>query len=198
MSVVLGDGGHYAMPNTTYRGSCWTFEDQGGSSVFPPCRTDGSCFTPATGLCVSASLPPGSATAWGVGFGCSLNQAAEPGAAPLSTSVAGMTRLTIGVYGCAVPAELQVQLNVVNSPSDDAGIPGSGYFCRRATLGPADANGVRTATVQLTELVQDCWVPGGLVFEPATMNAKSVQVQINAPEGQASSWDLCVSKLSLE
>ena len=60
-SVVLGDGGHYVMPNTKYKGYCFTYVDAGGSSVYPPCGTTGPCFTASTGLCPSASLGPGSA-----------------------------------------------------------------------------------------------------------------------------------------
>ena len=117
-----------------------------------------------------------------------------------------MTSMTISVYGCAVPALLQVQLNVVNAPTDpDSGVPGSGYFCNRTTpLGAPDANGIRSATVPLTSLVQDCWITGdagtaaGPVFDPATMNVRSIQAQINAIDGSATNWDFCVSKWSID
>jgi hypothetical protein len=207
-SVALADGGHYVMPNTKYKGNCFTYTDAGGSSIYPPCGTEGDggyrpCFTAASGLCVSASLGPGAASTWGGGFGCNLNQGTAAGAFALNTDIVGITSITIGVYGCSVPAELQVQLNVTNPPSDDAGIPGSGYFCNRATLGAPDANGVQSATIQLTDLVQDCWLyidagRGGLALDPSSMNVKSIQVQINAPEGVPSDWDFCVSRLSID
>jgi hypothetical protein len=198
-SVALGDGGHYLMPNTKYKGYCFTYVDTGGSAVYPPCGTTGPCFTASTGLCPSASLGAGSATTWGGGIGCNLNQAAGEGTAALYTDVVGMTSMTISVYGCAVPALLQVQLNVVNPPPVDDATPGSGYFCNRTTpLGDPDADGVRSATVQLTDLRQDCWLTGGPTFDPATMNVRSIQAQINAPEAGASNWDFCVSKWSIQ
>jgi hypothetical protein len=200
-SVTLGDGGHYVMPNSNdkYKGYCFTYGDNAGSSLYPPCGDTGPCFTAATGLCPSASLGQGSATTWGGGIGCNLNQAAGEGTAALYTDVIGMTSMTISVYGCAIPDLLQVQLNVVNPPSDDAGTPGSGYFCNRTTpLGAPDANGVRTATVQLRDLQQDCWLTGGPMFDPDTMNVRSIQAQINAIDGQATNWDFCVSQWSIQ
>jgi hypothetical protein len=198
-SVVLQDGGYYAMPNTKYQGYCFTYADTGGSTVYPPCGTTGPCFTLPSGLCLSANMPPGSATAWGGGFGCSLNQATVAGAVALIADVIGMNSITIGVYGCSMPDQLQIQLNVVNPPIDvDSGAPGTGYFCNRAILGPADANGVRSVTVPLTDLRQDCWLTGGPVFDPATMSVRSIQAQVNATENLASNWDFCVSQLSIQ
>jgi hypothetical protein len=207
---VLAEGGHYTMPGGTYKGYCWTFHDPGGSTIYPPCGVadaDGGyppCFTQATGLCVSASLRPGSANTWGGGLGCNLNQAAGTGTAALIATVAGMTSMTISVYGCAVPDQLQVQLNQVNPAVDDAGVKGSGWFCKLATLGPPDANGVRSVTVQLRDLVQDCWVVGeagtpiGPVFDPETMSVNTIQAQVNSPNSIASNWDFCVSQWSIQ
>jgi hypothetical protein len=210
-SVTLAEGGYYAMPGTTYKGYCWTYKDAGGvSAIYPPCGTPQAdaapppCFTQSTGLCISANWGAGSASNWGGGFGCSLNQGTAAGAAALNTDVIGKTSLTIGVYGCLVPDQLQVQLNVSNPPSDDAGTPGSGYFCNRANLGPPDANGIRSVTVQLADLAQDCWMTGdagtptGPKFDAATMVVKSIQAQVNAPTGVRSDWDLCVSQLSIQ
>jgi hypothetical protein len=208
-SVTLGDGGYYAMPGGNYKGYCFTYTDKAGSYLYPPCGQDADggylpCFTLSTGMCLSASLGSGSATTWGGGFGCNLNQGTASGAAALNTNVQNMQSITIGVYGCAIPSELQLQLNVSNPPSNDAGTPGSGYFCYRTALGAADASGVRSATFDFTKLVQDCWVTNdagqqtGPVFDPATMNVKSIQVQVNALDGKASNWDFCVSQLSIQ
>jgi len=199
-SVTLGDGGYYEMPNNSkYHGHCFTFADGAGSTIYPPCGDTGPCFTVNTGLCMTADLGVGSATTWGAGFGCNLNEASTAGAAALFTDVIGMSTITASVYGCSAPPLLQVQLNVVDPPVDSLGVPGSGYFCNRtATWSKPDADGNITATVQLTDLTQDCWNPGGVVFDPATMHVKSIQGQINAVDGKASTWDFCLSRLSIE
>ena len=196
-SITLDVGGFYSIPSTSYKGYCFTYADPAGSTVYPPRGNTGPCFTVPTGLCLSAKLGAGSAATWGGGFGCSLNQAMET-TTPLLTDVKDKTSLTIGVYGCKIPDELQVQLNVANPPDTSSGVPGSGYFCKRVTLSSADSNGVRTATVKLTEMVQDCWQSTSPTLDPATMLVKSVQAQINAIDGQATNWDFCVSQISLQ
>jgi len=121
----------------------------------------------------------------------------QPAGTPLYTDVKGKTTLTIKAYGCSIPDQLQLQLNVVNAPDTDAGVPGSGYFCKLAQMSPPDADGVRTATVNLSDLVQDCWQSTSPAFDAETMLVKSLQVQINAIEGSETRWDFCVSELSL-
>jgi len=198
MSIALDDGGHYPMPGGTYKGYCFTFADKAGSTFYPPCGDVGPCFTKATGLCVSANLGAGSATTWGGGIGCNIDQAAGAGTTALYTDVKGKTSITVAATGCKIPDQLQVQLNVANPPTSAAGVPGSGYFCKLATLGAPDANGVRSATVNLTELTQDCWLTGGTAMDPATMYATSIQVQINSIEGVPSTWDFCISQLAIQ
>jgi hypothetical protein len=208
MSIALQDGGFYAMPNTKYKGYCFTYVDAGGSKFYPPCGVPNPgdpappCFTMSTGLCLTAKMGVGSAVAWGGGFGCSLNQGSAAGALALYTDVIGMTSITLGVYGCAIiPSQLQIQLNVVDEIIDDAGVKGDGFFCNRPKkenwVGP-DANGIYTVTVKLTDLTQDCWNAGGMVFDPTWMHVKSIQGQVNSVDGAASSWDFCVSKLSIQ
>lgn len=196
-SISLQEGGFYAMPSTKFQGYCFTYDDKSGSTLYPPCGTTGPCFTQATGLCLSAKLGSGSVATWGGGFGCSLSQASGT-TTPLYTDIIGKTSLTVGVTGCKIPDQLQMQLNVANPPATPAGIPGSGYFCKRANLSPPDANGVRSVTIQLTELTQDCWTAGGPTLDPATMSVLSVQGQINAIEGTPTNWDVCVSQLSIQ
>jgi hypothetical protein len=208
-SIVLQEGGHYSMPNSgpdsgpdpRFKGYCFTYDDKNGSTFYPPCGQDSDggyrpCFTAATGLCVSANLGLGSVNTWGGGFGCNLGQV--PNGSDLYVDVLGITSLTISVYGCAVPDQLQVQLNVVNAPADDAGTPGSGRFCNRATLGDPDANGVRSVTVPLAQLQQDCWLTGGPMFDASTMYVRSIQAQVNAIDGRATNWDFCVSQWTLQ
>ncbi len=208
--VVLTTGGHYAMPNIgsdagsvpRFEGDCWTYTDGSGSTLFPPCGSpypDGGlppCFTADSSLCVSASLGSKSSATWGAGFGCQLGQV--PNGGNLYVHLDGLTKMIISVYGCAVPDQLQIQLNVVNPPLDEAGVSGSGYFCVLATLGAPDARGMRTAIVQLADFQQDCWRGGGLRFDRATMNVVSMQAQINTLEGLPTNWDFCVSKWALE
>jgi hypothetical protein len=215
-SITLGDGGYYEMPGGTYHGYCWTYKDAGGvSAIYPPCGdpyADGGlppCFTKDTRLCISANWGPGSATNWGGGFGCSLQQGTAAGALPLNVKIEGKTSLTIGVYGCLVPDQIQVQLNVPAgiAPEFPAGTAGDGYFCNRANLSAPDANGIRTATVQLTDLHEDCWMlndggtaPGGPALDPTDPNmvVKSIQAQVNSPTSVSSDWDFCVSQLTIQ
>jgi hypothetical protein len=196
-SITLDVGGFYSIPSSSYKGYCFTYADTNGSAIYPPCGNTGPCFTVPTGLCLSANLGAGSATTWGGGFGCNLNQVKDTTTA-LYTDVTDKTNLIIGVYGCKIPDVLQVQLNVVDPPDTSSGVPGSGYFCKRVTLPSADSNGVRTATVKLTDLVEDCWQNTTPTLDPATMHVKSVQAQINATDGAASNWDFCVSQLSFQ
>jgi hypothetical protein len=195
-SIPLQEGGFYTM-STKYQGYCFTYDDKSGSTLYPPCGTTGPCFTQATGLCLSAKLGSGSVATWGGGFGCNLDQQSGASSA-LYTDITDKTSLTVGVTGCKIPDQLQMQLNVANPPATPAGIPGSGYFCKRADLSPPDANGVRSVTIQLTDLTEDCWNDGGPKLDPATMYVVSVQGQINAIEGIASDWDFCVSQLSIQ
>jgi hypothetical protein len=196
-SIMLQEGGFYAMPSGKYQGYCFTYDDKSGSTLYPPCGTTGPCFTQATGLCLSANLGAGSVATWGGGFGCNLSQPSGTSTA-LYTDITGKTSLTVGVTGCKIPDQLQMQLNVANPPATPAGIPGSGYFCKRANLSPPDANGMRSVTIQLTELTEDCWLDGGPKLDPATMYVVSVQGQINAIESTPSNWDFCVSQLSIQ
>jgi hypothetical protein len=198
MSIALQEGGFYAMPSSSYKGYCFTYGDMNGSTLYPPCGTTGPCFTTATGLCLSANLGSGSATTWGGGFGCNLNQASGAGTTALYIDLIGKTSLTVGVVGCKIPDQLQMQLNVANPPTTASGIPGSGYFCNLATLSAPDANGVRSATIKLTDLTEDCWLAGGPSLDPATMYAVSMQGQINSITGVPSNWDFCISQLSLQ
>lgn len=193
-SVTMEVGGVYAMPDTAYKGNCFSYADTGGSKIYPPCGSD-YCFTVSSHLCLAASLGSGSTTTWGGGFGCNMNQ---PSGTPLFTDVKGKTTFTIKAYGCKIPDKLQLQLNVVNAPDTDAGVPGSGYFCKLVDMSAPDVDGVRTGTVSLTELVQDCWQSTSPTFDPETMLVKSLQVQINALEGSETKWDFCVSELKLQ
>jgi hypothetical protein len=185
------------MPSSSYQGYCFTYGDLNGSTLYPPCGTTGPCFTLATGLCLSANLGSGSATTWGGGFGCNLNQPTGTTTA-LYTDITGKASLTIGVVGCKIPDQLQMQLNVANPPASSSGVPGSGYFCKVADLSAPDANGVRSATIKLTDLTEDCWLGGGPSLDPVTMKVVSVQGQINAITGVASTWDFCLSQLTIQ
>jgi hypothetical protein len=196
-SIPLQEGGFYAMTSTKFQGYCFTYDDKSGSTLYPPCGTTGPCFTQATGLCLSAKLGAGSVATWGGGFGCNLDQQSGASSA-LYTDIIGKTSLTVGVTGCKIPDQLQMQLNVANPPATPAGVPGSGYFCKRANLSPPDANGVRSVTIQLTDLTEDCWNDGGPKLDPATMYVVSVQGQINAIESIPSDWDFCISQLSIQ
>jgi hypothetical protein len=195
-SITLQEGGFYSM-SSKYQGYCFTYDDKNGSTLYPPCGTTGPCFTQATGLCLSANLGAGSVATWGGGFGCNLDQPSGTSTA-LYTDITGKASLTVGVTGCKIPDQLQMQLNVANPPATPAGVPGSGYFCKRANLSPPDANGVRSVTIPLTDLTEDCWNDGGPTLDPATMFVVSVQGQINATEGIASDWDFCISQLSIQ
>ena len=200
-SVQLDDVGYYTMPSSPYHGYCFTSADNyapGGSTVFPPCGPKGPCFTAESGLCLKADLGVSSNNVWGAGIGCNLNQMQATGAVSSSANITGKTTLTVAVYGCKPPAQVLLQLNVVNPPFDSSsGILGSGYFCVLTTLSAPDATGFRTLSVPLADLRQDCWKAGGPLLDPATMKVSSVSFQAMASSA-ASNVDFCVAKLLID
>ena len=203
-SVTLDVGGFYSQ-SAEFHGYCFTVSDStddnltGGTSKFnPPCGKTGPCFTVPSGLCATAQIDKANgAVSWGGGIGCNLAQA--QGASNTFVAVAGKTTMTISVIGCKTPDTLQMQLNVGNPPYDaDAGKYGDGYFCKVIKLSAPDANGVRTSTFNLSELSQDCWNPGGPVFDASTMLVTAMQAQISAIDSGPTNWDFCISKWTLD
>jgi hypothetical protein len=203
-SVKLDVGGFYAM-SSEYHGYCYTIADkydpETGSFLFPPCGTavGAECFTADTGLCTTASLGAANGSkVWGGGIGCSIGQA-QGTTYSGPASLVGKTSLTIEIYGCKIPTKLQMQLTQFNTTLDDAGVLGSGYFCKLVDLSPPDANGRSRATVNFADLKQDCWNSGILpTLDPSTMTAKNIQLQINSDPTARTEWDFCVSKLSID
>jgi hypothetical protein len=212
-SVQLGIGAYYAMPNTTFQGHCYTIADKyatDGSTTFPPCGTADTadapsppCFTVNTGLCVTQSLGVASGSnVWGAGLGCNLAQ--EQGHTFIDRAdLTGKTNVTVGIYGCSVPPKLQVQLNMHygTGPStvDGGTAPGDGYFCKVVDLPKdPDANGVRTITVPISDLTEDCWNPGGPKLDLATMPIEAFMVQVNSDSAKRKNYDFCLSKLSID
>lgn len=209
-SLALDVGAFYAMPSTNYHGYCYTIADNytptgsttpTGSNIYPPCGDTGPCFTVDTRLCVVADLGVASGSdVWGAGIGCNLSQVMG-GTYIGRTSLTGMKTVTVGVYGCEVPSKLQVQLNMhfgTGPALVDGGTNGSGYMCKVVTVPPADANGVHTITVPLTDLAEDCWNDGTPHLDPETMQVEAVAIQINADQAKRTTWDFCVSRLSIE
>jgi hypothetical protein len=204
-SVLLDVGGYYSQ-SSNLQGYCFTVSDStddnlaGGTSTFdPPCGKAGPCFTVASGLCATAQLDKANGSiSWGGGIGCNLAQA-QSSSSNTFTAVTGKTSMTISVSGCKVPTTLQMQLNVGNPPLDaDSGKYGDGYFCKVVTLSSPDSHGVRTATFNLADLRQDCWNPGGPLFNAATMYVTAMQAQISALDTGTSSWDFCISKWTID
>ena len=206
-SLVLDVGGYYSMPGTTYHGYCYTFSDTtdntvgGTSTASPPCGTTGPCYTIASGLCSTFKLDKANSNiSWGAGLGCSLHQAQVSGATAGYTDLIGKSKVTIGVAGCKLPKVLQIGLNVTNPPFNDAGVLGDGIYCNKAKL-PAhpDANGVYEVVIPLTDIVEDCW--NGLkvpALDPATNTVTSLQVQVNSDPSAETTWDFCITKLSID
>jgi hypothetical protein len=199
--VTLAPGGFYAMPSTSYQGYCFTFADNfdpDGSTMYPPCGTTGPCFTDVSGLCPTANLGVATgSTIWGGGVGCNLNQKQGAGTYVFDSDVTGKTSITVSVFGCKVPAILRIQLNVRSMPSRDAAIPDSGYFCKDATL-KRDTNGMMSGTVLIGDLIQDCWNGTGLKLDTATMKPTSIQVQLNSDTAKRTTFDFCISKMSID
>jgi hypothetical protein len=204
-SVLLDAGGFYSQ-STDLHGYCFTVSDStddnlaGGTSTFdPPCGKTGPCFTVASGLCATAQLDQANGSiSWGGGIGCNLAQA-QSSSSNTFTAVTGKTSMTISVSGCKVPTTLQMQLNVGNPPFDaDAGKYGDGYFCKVVTLSSPDSHGVRTATFNLADLRQDCWNPGGAVFDASSMYVTAMQAQVSALAASTSDWDFCISKWTID
>jgi len=204
-SVVLEAGGFYA-PSPELHGYCFSVSDStddnptaGTSTVDPTCGKTGPCFTAASGLCATAHIDKANGpSSWGVGVGCNLAQAPTAGAQNTYTSLPGKTSMTIAVSGCKIPDSLQMQLNVGNPPMDNAGRYGDGYFCKVVTLSVPDALGVRSATFQLSDLMQDCWNGSGLMFDVSTMIVTAMQIQISAEDSGPTSWDFCISKWTID
>jgi hypothetical protein len=199
-SVTLDVGGYYKMPSTSYQGYCFAFADDfspGGSTIFPPCGTTGPCFTVDTGLCAVANIGIANGShVYGAAIGCNLKQVQNTTFANYA-DVSGKTSVTVAVYGCQVPDQLQVQLNVANPPMTDAGLYGDGYFCNIATLSAPDSNGIRSVTIPIGSFREDCWNPGGPLLDPSSMLVTSLQAQISAVATQTV-WDFCISKLSID
>ena len=193
-SVPLDSSGRYVMQSTSYQGYCFTFADNFGSTAYPPCGSASPCFSAQSGLCVMAHLAASSGRAWGAGIGCNLNQAQGTDSLALNADIRGKTKITVAVYGCRVPNQLQVQLDVSNPPMDSSGVLGSGYFCNLVTLSAPDASGISTASIPIRDLRQDCWIAGGIPIDPATMLVRTVQLQVNA-SSEASGLDFCISNL---
>jgi hypothetical protein len=146
-------------------------------------------------LCVTTSLGVATADIWGSGIGCSLNEDQTTGKAGDPVSIAGLTSMAIEIYGCNTPKQLRLQINVdppIYEP-DPIDKLHSGYYCGDVTLSSPDSNGVRTGTIEIAKLREDCWTGTGLLINTTTQTAKSMQLQINAG-AQRTDFDFCVSK----
>jgi len=196
-SIPLDVGGFFTSGDN--KGYCFTYGDNHGSTISPICGTSGGeCFTKNSGLCTTAHLGVASTTIWGAGIGCALNQKSASGASANPISLVGKTGITVEIYGCKTPKQLRLQLNIDNPTFDDAGTLGSGYYCSDVFLTTPDADGARTGTVDLSKLRQDCWTGTGPLLDTSTLNADSIQVQINADQTNPTDWDFCISKLSVD
>lgn len=198
-SLALDVGGFYA--HGDYKGYCFTYADNKpeGSTIFPPCGNEPDCFTKDSGLCVKASLGMATADIWGAGIGCSLNEDQETGKSGGPVNVAGVTSISVEIYGCSTPKSVRVQLNV-DPPIYDVETDKlhSGYYCADLALSDPDANGVRKGTLEVAKLKEDCWTGTGLAIDTTTQTVKSVQMQVNADSAKKVEYDFCVSKFALE
>jgi hypothetical protein len=196
-SVPLDVGGFFARGDD--QGYCFTYADAktDGSTAFPPCGSGGECFTKDSGLCTTAKLGIASSDIWGAGIGCSLNQASTAGAVADRISLANRSSISVEIYGCKTPSKLRLQLNIY-PPIYDAETEKlhSGYYCGDVTLSAPDANGARSGSIEIAKLKEDCWTGSGLLLDPATQTAESIQLQINA-EAKKTEYDFCVSKFEL-
>ncbi len=198
-SVALDVGGFYSQG--TYKGYCFTYSDAkpDGSTIFPPCGGAGKeCFTKDSKLCVSTSLGVASDVVWGSGIGCSLNEDQTTGKAGDPPSIAGITTLSVEIYGCKSPSSLRLQINV-DPPIYEVDIDKlhSGYYCGDVTLSAPDSNGARKGSIDLAKLREDCWTGTGLLLDPSKQTAKSVQLQVNSDGTKRTDYDFCVSKFAL-
>lgn len=198
-SAPLDVGGFFARGDD--QGYCFTYADArpDGSTAFPACGGGtNECFTKETGLCATARLGIGSSTVWGAGIGCSLNQPSTEGATADQISLANRSSISVEVYGCKTPKALRLQLNIYPPIYDEeTETLHSGYYCGDVTLSDPDADGARKGTIEIAKLREDCWTGTGLLLDPATQTAESIQLQINAG-AQKTEYDFCVSKLALE
>jgi hypothetical protein len=182
--------------NGTLHGYCYTYSDSNSalppvypSSVLPACST--SCFNAATGMCIAGELGISTAAdsyaAWGVGVGCTVGQArSADGGSVLANpvSVAGMTSITIAVYGVAMPASGYS----VNVTSD-----GTSYC---AFLPSSSVTAGAPFTVPLASLRSQCWTTTGAAFDPATMQITNLSLGVRT--GSATQpYDICVSQFTI-
>jgi hypothetical protein len=198
-SVALDVGGFY--DQVKYKGYCFTYSDAkpDGSTIFPPCGGNGAeCFTKDSKLCVTTSLGVASDVVWGSGIGCSLNEDQTTGKAGDPPSIAGITTLSVEVYGCKTPSSLRLQINV-DPPIYEADIDKlhSGYYCGDVTLSAPDSNGARKGSIDIAKLREDCWTGTGLLLDPSKQTAKSIQLQVNSDSTKRTDYDFCVSKFAL-
>jgi hypothetical protein len=197
--VPLDVGGFYLRGD--HKGYCFAFADgrDNGSTAFPPCGGSGKeCFTKDSGLCVTANLGVASNTVWGAGIGCALNQASTAGAVADRISLVDKSSVSVEIYGCKTPKQLRLQLNIYPPIFDeDAGKAHSGYYCGDVNLSDPDANGARKGSIEIAKLREDCWTGAGMLLDPATQTAETIQLQINADAVKKTDFDFCVSKFEV-
>jgi hypothetical protein len=167
----------------SYTGTVWGEPDTAGSTI-----TLADDYLCASGTAVrvpyadAGPFDPGDA--WGALLGWNLN---EPilldGGVPGPASVAGKTSITVGLVG-ATGLNLRVELEARDS---DSGAPV--YYC--ASL-PATG-----ATIALTSLTARCWIPGGVAFDPSTMQPVSLEIQVVTDRAQAYPFNFCVTALGI-
>ncbi len=198
--VATGMGGGSSLPTDSiplqagrysqgeYSGGLWTAVDSGGSEIQPPCGAGGvnACFVDracVSGVVAKVEVVDGGydwAGTWGAMIGWNLAQAAD-GMVGVA-DVSGKTLLVVGLSGAA---GLYARVNLT--------VPDGTIYCKDLSLVDGGAE------VRLVDLRTECWMTGGVSFDPTAMRPSAASIHFPATNRNSTVFDdVCVTKLAIE